>query len=472
MRLKHRHIIGITLLCGLLGFASCHKESFELPHEEVDDNNIFLTFRTAVAGVSTRTGTAKSSEISDETIKQLLVVIVSEEPNIPEGTEGETEEGATTISKKWVVEHNRLVKGASNGLLLSGGYTFKVKAGCRKRIYLIANYEGLKDVNGKPLDFTNQAFIPQAGKARVDDYVFAISGPDNDTQTGNRSTEVEGYTYNPDLYGIPMTAVYEITIPNREEILDDEYELTDPLYVVRAATKFSFSFTNHSTQRAISVTGFKLEKVIGDKMYLMPHVNKNSAGRYWVVNHPDGDNYTVSQLGDETSEASDRDWINWMVKETKKTGTDPYQWLTDYEVATPSSVVVSHIFASPLAIPKKVGETPFRQEVPNAIYLPESKTLKSTEDGDNLPANLKLQEYNVTIYTQETFSDSNGTETIRNEGASTKEYTSILPRLASLFRNTHVRVNISFNDYTLDWEVDVEPYWGVELDPVFGLDSE
>jgi hypothetical protein len=50
-----------------------------------------------------------------------------------------------------------------------------------------------------------------------------------------------------------------------------------------------------------------------------------------------------------------------------------------------------------------------------------------------------------------------------------------LPNLASLFRNTHVKVKVNFKNLSeaeLEWEVDVEPYWEVVLDPVFGLDEK
>ena len=43
----------------------------------------------------------------------------------------------------------------------------------------------------------------------------------------------------------------------------------------------------------------------------------------------------------------------------------------------------------------------------------------------------------------------------------------------SLFRNTHVKVKVNFKNLSeaeLELEVDVEPYWEVVLDPVFGLD--
>lgn len=74
MKLKHRHIISISLLlCGLLGFISCNKESFKLSREEGEekDNSVFLTFHTDVAGGFSRAG--ESEEGADEKIRQLLI---------------------------------------------------------------------------------------------------------------------------------------------------------------------------------------------------------------------------------------------------------------------------------------------------------------------------------------------------------------------------------------------------------------
>ncbi|WP_243462332.1 hypothetical protein [Bacteroides stercorirosoris] len=112
-----------------------------------------------------------------------------------------------------------------------------------------------------------------------------------------------------------------------------------------------------------------------------------------------------------------------------------------------------------------------------SAYLPESRTLKTTgtEEGGAagsgaVGSGLKLQEYELTVYTEENFWDEwpeDGTTWRKVE----REYTARLEHLASLFRNTHVKVNIVFKDYTFGWEVDVEPYWEVELDPVFGLDE-
>lgn len=486
MKLQYRHIIGPCLLyVFLLGFASCVNESFDLPHEEEEENSIYLTFHTAVAGVSTR-----ADEIPDDArINQLLVVIVSEndvpeEENTPEGG-GALEGESGNVGKGWVVEHSRLVKGASNiGLPLTDEYTFKVRAGCRKRIYLLANCAGLKDGRGEKLDLGGNSFIPEAssgasgketGNAPIDDFVFSLS---------------DAYRYDP-VSGIPMTAMYEIEIPDRKDIGKDEFSLPTSLYVIRAATKFSFEFTNRSSRRDITVTGFSLTKAVGDRMYLMPHVNKNKDGRYWVVNSER--NGAISLPETDTPDANHKvtewDWIRWMAAEADKTeeggNIDQYQWLTDYDIPDASeggsgeeSSRVRVDFKNSVAVPAILaGSAEEPVSVPSeSAYLPESRTLKTigTEEGGTagsgtVASDLKLQEYELTVYTKETFLDEKPEAGAAQRREVEREYSAGLEHLASLFRNTHVKVNVCFKDYTLDWEVDVEPYWEVELDPVFGL---
>lgn len=464
MKLKLQHIIGICLvLCGWLGFASCTDESFESPREE-EDNSIFLTFRTAVAGASTR-NPDESSE-ADEVIRQLLVVIVSEEK-----TEESTE---SADGKNWVVEHSRLItKGASIGIPLSDEYTFKVTTGCRKRIYLIANHNGLKDADGNPLDFGSSSFIPDAdGIAPVEDFVFALNLKDDEN----------GYKYNPDGYGIPMTAMYEIEVPARKDLRPEnkeEYELGKTLYVVRAATKYSFSFANTSVLRSIQVNSVEIKDVITNRMYLMPHVNKETAetegkGKYWVV----PDKATEKKYLPNTTDSwfTNREWIDWMVTEAGETNgnatlpdTDKEEWLTDYDVPQPNTpeggeempdngtVSFEMKFSPSVEVPTNTTkENP--KVVSQYFYLPESR---SRIDNDAL----MRQEYTLTVHTEETFVE-NG---VPVDDKKVANYTTTLPHLASLFRNTHVKVNVTFKDHQLDWEVDVEPYWEVVLDPIFGL---
>lgn len=414
MNLKYRHIIGIGLLLyGLLGLVSCTSESLELPREEKDDYNIFLTFQAAVAGVSTR---ADGSVADDGNVETLRIVIVSREKV----------DGAT-----WEVEHNEKVSLATP---LPHEYTFKVAPNSLKRIYLIANENRLASIGGTPLGFSDERFIPDgSGEAPVDGYVFDISA--------------SGYSYTPSA--LPMTGLYELDVPALEDIQNGEFRWPDPLYLVRAATKFTFEFKKESTDRLITVTGIDIQRVITDRMYLMPHVNKRD-GQYWVVEETETDgNVTYA-------EKTVDDWVDWMGQEAEysKTGVDN-EWLTDYEVPQDPTIGIASITpATPIEVPE-TGSV----ELPNAIYLPESKTVKTPDDDG-----YHLQEYSITV------------RTLENGEAGEQVYTATLPHLASLFRNTHVEVGGVFaskgNTITLDCEVDVIPYSEVVLEPGFGIDTE
>lgn len=432
MNLKHRHIIiGIgLLLCGLLGFVSCTDESLELPREEEDGNHIFLTFQATLAGVSTRAG---EEPVADDHVKTLRIVIVSQ------GKEEGTENAAADAA--WVVEHNQTVSWRSQ---LSNRYTFEVAPNSRKRIYLIANEsndngKNLVGANGTPLNFSDEQFIPGAtGQAPVDNYVFNVSS--------------SNYSYTPSA--LPMTALYEIDVPPLNKFADGKFTYPDPLYLVRAATKFSFKFTNQSKKRDITVTGIDINGVITDQMYLMPHVNKNDKNKYWVVEETKTDgNVTYKSLDLE------KDWIDWMGYEANasQNGTDN-KWLTDYEV--PTSATATAKVTTSLEIPAATDAQPSPSaEASNAIYLPESKTVKDSND------HLQLQEYSITVHTKERA--AGGTEVIE------KTYPpKTLPHLASLFRNTHVVVGFIFTEDADELVVDVIPFTPVELKPDYGLERE
>lgn len=425
MNLKHRHIIiGICLLlCGLSGFVACTDESPELPSKE-EGTPIYLTFQVDVAGASTRGG----APVEDDRVESLRIVIVSK--GAGEGA------GSNPAGAMWEVEHNTLV--SSVGLQRPLEYTFKVAADSRKKIYLIANENGLTDAGGTPLDFTDERFIPDAtGKAPVDDYVFDVSKQE----------------YTPSA--LPMTALYEIEVPPLEEIENGGFAWPNPLYLVRAATKFSFEFTNRSTRKSVTVTDIDINQVITDRMYLMPHVNKNSENKYWVVEETKTDDNVTY-----TKKVVD-DWVEWMGVEAQKSQEDSdNEWLTDYEVPTSTPRTATVPFTS-LSMQAAIGTEPYPSaEAPDAIYLPESKTVKA--ESDPSLKDLQLQEYSITVHTKE--QATGGTEE--------KEKTyppQTLPHLASLFRNTHVVVGIVFTDHDIECEVDVIPYSEVILDPIFGL---
>lgn len=425
MNWKHRHIIGICLLlCGLSGFIACTDESPEFPREE-EGAPISLTFQADVAGASTRAG---EEPVEDDRVETLRIVIVSK------ATEGGT--GSNPAGAEWKVEHNKPITSVGPQRPLE--YTFQVAANSLKRVYLIANESGLVDAGGQPLDFTDGQFIPAegTGRAPVDDYVFDVSQ--------------QAYTSS----ALPMTALYEINVPPLKEIENGGFAWPNPLYLVRAATKFSFEFTNRSTRKAVTVTGIDINRVITDRMYLMPHVNKITSegehkGKYWVFDD------TKTETEDPKSYITD--WVEWMGQEAKnsETGND-HQWLTDYEVPDKATARIATVPFTLEKIPAATDEQPSPSvEASNAIYLPESKTVKDSNDP------LKLQEYSITVYTKEQAGDE--TEEMKTYPPQT------LPHLASLFRNTHVMVGFIFTDHDIECEVDVIPYSEVILEPEFGL---
>ena len=412
--MKHLHIIclSLVLLYGLLGFVSCSSDTAELPREGGDDRDIFLTFQTAVAGASTRA----DEDNGDDHVGTLRIVIVSK---------GNEKEAA------WKVEHNNTV---SPTTALPQMYSFKVAPDSKKRIYLIANGEQLVDAEGNALNFTdNTKFIPEdSGKAPIDDCVFGIS---------------EEHPYNSSA--LPMSAVYEFDVPAADKITDGTYPLPKTLYLVRAATKFSFEFTNQSTERNITVTSIDVEQVITDRMYLMPHVNTNGGGKYWVVEE------TKAESGSTYAEKvlQDMDWGKWMDGEIERSKRkEDNEWLTDYEIPGGVTTTTHKFTFDPLSMEKSTGEH-HPTATTNAFYLPESRTVKA---GDN---QYKLQEYSITVHT--------------TEGEWELTYPAVtLPHLASLFRNTHVVVSATFTDKEIVYEVDVIPFTPVELTPDMGLERD
>ena len=378
----HRHIIGICLLCGLLGATSCNDESIVQQPPAEEDNTVYLAFHTAVVGASTRTdGTP-----DDKNINQLRIVIASKASDDTAG------------ASAWEVEENRLI---------------------------------------------TETNIQHFGHALV-------------------------------KAGIPMTSVYEITIPPKDEAHEEDFSngfyqgMPEVLYVVRAATKFSFAF-GKTAKRAINVTGFSLKKAVKDRMYLMPHANKDTNGKYWVADTGDKDNPSKATL---PGEGTAQDWITWMVAESEKVESEAtqYQWLTDYEMPQPEEGEEDGDFAYSFSKAIEVSSLKAGEEAKftTPVYLPESDgTLAQGKD-----ASLKLQEYEVTIHTEEGFDEET---TAPDSPKVARSYTATLPNLASLFRNTHVKVKVNFKNLSeaeLELEVDVEPYWEVVLDPVFGLDEK
>ncbi len=404
-------------------FSACADDAYN--EENTVPGQATLTLKTQTL----RAGSSDDETISsEEAMHSLRIVILSKSKN-----------------GYWTVEHNDFDDFDGPGIRVSDERKFNVEGELTKRIYLIANEGQVKDLEGNKIDLTaGDMYIPnhRTGIALIDSVSFFPRQEDDLSQTG-----------------LPMTAMYEFEMGKTSE------EKT--CYVVRAVSKITFSYTNSTTQipenpgpgdvisskkRKIKLLGWTLEN-IADQSYLMPCVNTNAEGKYHVVNTERNELVPL-----------DGNWIDWMKKETEKntdTDIESYQWLTDYEVperATHS--VYTHWYSketnapdAPVIEPKADGIDERKHTYADApiIYLPESRNpewaAKDEQETDANPATdeLKLQQYRLTVITNELDLDE---KEVLDESDPKKwkaaSYTAILPHLCSLFRNTHVKVNITF----------------------------
>lgn len=219
---------------------------------------------------------------------------------------------------------------------------------------------------------------------------------------------------------LPMSAVHQV------DVGDEEVDLTDtPLDIVPVANKFTFTFQNKRKGNYagdITVTGWKLD-CVADNSYLLPHVDVETF---------------------EQNKGKGRDWMKWMKDNAEM--EEVTDWLTEYSV--PEGIdykPFTYDYAEDIVLRNNADAT----EETAPVYVPESRYMDGGE-----------QKYTLTIFTQE------GSDDAKTE----KAYSSVLPNLGSLFRNTHVKVNVTFNTASIELVVDLYPYTGVDLDPDFGID--
>lgn len=328
----------------------------------------------------------------------------------------------------WKVEHNE-VEHFQTGLRVSKEKEFAVEENSIKRIYLIANEEQVKDKEGNGI---------RLGEEKI--YL-----PDEETETAPIDNLSFFLRQEEGVGKLPMSAVYD-------DIRINDTPVTKECHVVRAANKIMFSYTNQTTQiptepepgtghifakkRTIKLLGWTLEN-IADQSYLMPHVNKNKEQKYWVTTPEEN-----------APRILPGNWIDWMAEEAPASETTghPNTWLTDYEVPSKTTHgtytywydTEENAPGAPLIKPE--ADAPAESTWHStAVYLPESRN-ETKYDASQANAELKWQQYRLTVITNEL---DNGLED-KTENWKAASYTAVLPQLYSLFRNTHVQVNITF----------------------------
>ena len=379
-----RHIVWMTILVSwALLSASCRGGEVSYTDEvQPDDDTAILVLRTGLLDqtrASDRVNDAVDNPV--EYMYTLRIVILHEN-----GT----------------VEHNMYIDFGE--IPQTECYRiFKVTRNETKKIYLIANEENASTDLHEQLETLTTGNTTFA--SIVDNFVFI---PDNK---------------NP----IPMSSVYDVPV-KAENLVEREF------YLVRAATKFAFRFTNKRKSK-VSIDAIHISDIAG-ATYLIPHKREP----------------LFMSFDDESLY-----WINWLKKVADESQQSPDDveladrrgWIQAYDIPSETShqeVTVN----GPLEVPSMTGDQPGKAVFP-VFYLPESKKLKAGS------ATYGEQEYTLKLDMSE-----NGKEL---------SFTKTFPNLKALFRNTHVLVDITFTEKD-EVKVQVVPYAEVILEPEFGLKPE
>ena len=379
-----RHIVWMTILVSwALLSASCRGGEVSYTDEvQPDDDTAILVLRTGLLDqtrASDRVNDAVDNPV--EYMYTLRIVILHEN-----GT----------------VEHNMYIDFGE--IPQTECYRiFKVTRNETKKIYLIANEENASTDLHEQLETLT---------------------------TGNTTfaSIVDNFVFIPDYKNpIPMSSVYDVPV-KAENLVEREF------YLVRAATKFAFRFTNKRKSK-VSIDAIHISDIAG-ATYLIPHKREP----------------LFMSFDDESLY-----WINWLKKVADESQQSPDDveladrrgWIQAYDIPSETShqeVTVN----GPLEVPSMTGDQPGKAVFP-VFYLPESKKLKAGS------ATYGEQEYTLKLDMSE-----NGKEL---------SFTKTFPNLRALFRNTHVLVDITFTEKD-EVKVQVVPYAEVILEPEFGLKPE
>lgn len=217
---------------------------------------------------------------------------------------------------------------------------------------------------------------------------------------------------------IPMTEFYELHVPYASTLtaVEDGKKVWSPkytLFVTRTATKFSFTATR--AEGAILSKGLQITSIT------FSGTTEGTGLDTQEYLFPRNTVYSPTKLEASTEKLNGREIISFVTPPT----TETYSY-----TFTPENF---GLFGSSMS------------ESIKPAYIPSDYFLESG-----------LKEFIVTVTTK-----------VDDE---VKVWSAPFPNLPSLPRNTHVIVNFTFNMTDIEAQVDLVPYIGVWLDPVFGKD--
>lgn len=217
---------------------------------------------------------------------------------------------------------------------------------------------------------------------------------------------------------VPLTAVYDINVEYKvykDENGTEKGNFFD-LWLVKAATKYSVNFTNKRSSplflEELSISSLYRQ------MYLIPQVNEQTkGGKYWI---------------DWLHEVSDLSHLEGNLTEQGNIEFNKaYGWIKDYSVPGKETFIFTPVKGANLTIPGLQTSAGQEAEPGTAkigpFYATEGKNLiENNADGD--------QSYLLALKLIDT---KDGQEVTLSR---------TLPNLSALFRNTHVIINIDFDE--------------------------
>lgn len=426
------------------------------PEEVAEENQVTLALNMRLLGYgATRAG---ADVLPAERISALRVVLVDLGVDSNNNKEAEPS-----------VEYNKVLHDISlNGELDNDGIVHlqfpRIRADRQKKIYLLINCEESYlevKVGDKVINLGNDEllYLPGDGTASpIEDATFV--------------SPKGSYSKNdvPDELLVPMTAFHSFTVPSIAELEKNYilnanlvYTLPNELYVVRAINKITFDFVNATKDAEnegieLLVKDWSISKINTGASYLFAHPGKN----------------TELFKNDVVEGNMNPDWMQWLKAEADRSQDPEKQyspkWLTEYSM--PGDISYGEYKFVPggsddgyiLPAPEQNNNTTVTLSTENdPVYFSESCY---AVDG-------QPQRYELAFTVKQKENGKWGNEyPYRATSSLTNGWDGLnYFNLQSLFRSTHVKVTVTFRSGLghPDFEIDVHPYGGYALDPVFGL---
>ena len=299
----------------------------------------------------------------------------------------------------------------------------------KKKFYLFANEDNVND-----LQFQENRIPPgMTAPISLTNYLESF-------KEGNLASEFSELIYfSPDyktdnnIISLPYSSVYEVNVTNSAQDID--------MYLVPAATKFTFNFFNYRlTSYPIILEGLSINEV-NPKTYLFGQVGREDYNKF---------------VPGETEPSY---WIDWLAKVSKLSQNEDgfsnnvnfnekYGWIKDYSIPEYNNNTQTHFFfaatgASGTTTPVDPmliyggheDETDEETIIPYVLtlgpyYIPESKNIIDPDTEGELSEG--QQAYFLTIDWKES-----------EEYKEMPEFTNVvISNLQALFRNTNIIINI------------------------------